>query len=41
VKKGKADKLIGEDKFRGVTFKTTEVIFSNKDHDKIKIPLGT
>lgn len=41
VKKGKADKLIGEDKFRGVTFKVTEVIFSNKDHDKVKIPLGT
>jgi 2'-5' RNA ligase len=40
LKKGKADRLIGDDKFRGVTFKVTEIVFSTKDHNKITIPLG-
>jgi 2'-5' RNA ligase len=40
VKKGGADRLIGEDRFRGVTFRVDEIVFSTKDHVKIKIPLG-
>jgi len=40
VKKGKADRVLGDDRFRGATFKVTEIVYSTKDHDKIKIPLG-
>jgi 2'-5' RNA ligase len=40
MKKGKGDKFIGEDRFRGVTFTVTEIVFSTKDHNKIRIPLG-
>lgn len=40
VKKGKADRVLGDDRFRGATFKVTEIVYSTKDHNKIKIPLG-
>jgi len=41
VKKGKADRVLGDDRFRGATFKVTEIVYSTKDHNKIKIPLGS
>jgi len=41
LKKDKANGLIGEDRFRGTSFKVTEIVYSTKDHDKIKIPLGS
>jgi hypothetical protein len=41
MNKDKANRLIGEDRFRGTSFKVTEIVYSTKDHDKIKIPLGS
>ena len=40
LKKDKANRLIGEDRFRGTSFKVTEIVYSTKEHNKIKIPLG-
>jgi 2'-5' RNA ligase len=40
VKKGKADKFIGDDKFRGIVFKVHAITLCKKDDIKIKIPLG-
>jgi 2'-5' RNA ligase len=39
LKKGNIDKYLGEDYFRGKTFKVTEIVFSSKDHIETKISL--
>jgi len=39
LKKGKADKYIGDEKFRGVTFKADAITYSSKDGKKILMPL--
>ncbi len=40
VKKGKADKVIGDDKFRGKEFKVSHIDYSNKDNVRTKIKIG-
>jgi 2'-5' RNA ligase len=39
LKKGKADRFLGDDHFRGKTFNVNEISFSSKDHTKTKISL--
>lgn len=39
VKKGKADRFIGDEKFRGVVFKVNAITYSSKDGKKIQMPL--
>ncbi len=39
MKKGKADPYIGDDTFRGRTFKVDDITFSTKGNEKIAIPL--
>jgi 2'-5' RNA ligase len=40
VKKGKADRHIGDTQFRGRTFRVDQITFSSKDHIRYEIPLG-
>jgi len=40
VKKGAADKYIGDDSFKGVTFKVDEIVFSSKEGQRTQIALG-
>jgi hypothetical protein len=39
LKKGKVDKYIGDEKFRGVVFKADKITYSSKDGKKILMPL--
>jgi 2'-5' RNA ligase len=41
MKKNKANRLIGDDHFRGRVFKVTEIMYSSKGHEKIQITLGS
>jgi 2'-5' RNA ligase len=40
VKKGKADKFVGEEVFKGETFSPAELIFSSKTGTRTKIKIG-
>lgn len=39
LKKGKVDKYIGDEKFRGIVFKADKITYSSKDGKKIFMPL--
>jgi len=39
VKKGRGDRVLGDDSFRGRTFKVDKVVFKNSDKDVEEIPL--
>lgn len=40
LKKGEADKFIGDEKFKGITFKANKIRFSDKDHKETIIDLN-
>jgi 2'-5' RNA ligase len=40
VKKGKADKLIGDDRFKGIEFQVDHIVYSGKDKNRTSIQFG-